>query len=313
MELNHLRYFQEVARTENISKAAKTLFVTQPALSVTIKKLETELGYPLFKREGNRIKLTEAGSCFLSYVNSMFSILEEGAEKARQVAEQADHVMRIASGFGIIRDLTSEYQAEHPEIRFETRCIPTDEIVRRLTSGRADLGLVMGDVNDSRLESRTIMTGRFFVCVNHEHPLAQYEGGSVRMADLEGQLLFCSNIAKTYETASGIFKKAGVSCNLLTLDEKDVLFSAADKGLGGVFCMPMKEISPETRGGELVWLPIADCDTLGRVVLLKRKEVYYTEEQGRFISFLERRFARNEAYIRSLLTQRGVEVPEEMR
>lgn len=313
MELNHLRYFQEVARTENISKAAKNLFVTQPALSVTIKKLETELGYALFKREGNRIKLTEAGACFLSYVNSMFSILEEGTEKARQVAGQAEHVMHIASGFGIMRDMTACYQAEHPELRFEVRCVPTDEIVRRLASGRAELGLVMGDVKDSRLESRTVMTGKFFVCVNREHPLAQHEGGSIRLADLEGQLLFCSNIARTYETASGIFKRAGVSCNLLTLDEKEVLFSAAEKGLGGVFCMPMREISANNNGDVLVWLPIEDCDTLGRVVLLKRREFYYTEEQERFIAYLERGFARNEGFIRETLTRCGVEVPAEMR
>ena len=65
IELSHLQYFKEVARTENISKAAKSLYITQPALSQIIRKMEGELGYRLFERTGNRIRLTEAGKCFL--------------------------------------------------------------------------------------------------------------------------------------------------------------------------------------------------------------------------------------------------------
>ncbi len=59
LELNRLRYFREMALPENISQAAKPLYITQPALSAIIKKLESEPGYPLFVRKGNKIRLTE--------------------------------------------------------------------------------------------------------------------------------------------------------------------------------------------------------------------------------------------------------------
>ena len=64
MELNQLHYFVEVARCENITRAAKELFITQPALSRVILRLEQELGTPLFDRHSGRVTLNEHGKAF---------------------------------------------------------------------------------------------------------------------------------------------------------------------------------------------------------------------------------------------------------
>lgn len=306
MELNHLKYFREVALAENISQAAKTLYITQPALSVTIKRMEAELGYALFVRKGNKIQLTEAGRCFLSYVNSIFSLLDEGIKKGRELANQADNVLRVASGFGVMRDMTDDYLAQSPELKIELDCYPTEEIIARLTGGQADVGLILGKARDIRLEERVIMTGKFYLCVNMEHPLAAKE--ILYMDDLEGQLIFCSNIANTHETVSRIMRKAGVNINLLTLDEKDVLFSAAEKGLGGVFCMPMLSVerSVNMRERGLSFIPIADCSEIGEVVLLRPKNNYYTEDQENYLRYIEQRFALNEQMLWADWTQRGL-------
>ena len=307
MELNNLRYFREVARTENISQAAKSLYITQPALSVTIKRLETELGYDLFVRKGNKIKLTEAGQCFLSYVNSVFSLLEEGVEKSRALANESVNEMRVASGFGVMRTITQEYLAENPNAKIRTKCYPTDDIIDKLINGRAAVGLVMGRVRDSRLDERVIMTGRFYIFVNDEHPLAHRD--YIHMADLEGQLVFCSNIAKTYQLASRMMQRACVNCNLLTLDEKDVLFAAAEKGLGAVLCMPMMDIHNETHSlaeSNCHFVPIADAPEVGEVVMLHPKDVYYTEEQEKYLRYVEQRFARCEQWIENDWKERGL-------
>lgn len=307
LELNHLRYFREVARTENISRAAKSLYITQPALSVTIKRLESELGYDLFVRKGNKIKLTEAGECFLSYVNSVFSLLEEGVEKSRELANRSGNELRVASGFGVLRDMAVDYLEENPGAKIRVKCYPTEEIVSRLINGRADVGFVLGHVRDSRLDERVIMTGQFYLFINEEHPLAQKS--YIHMADLEGLLLFCSNIAKTYDLASRVIQRAGVSCNLLTLDEKDVLFTAAKKGLGAVFCMPMMDVhnaAHDMTEEGCHFIPIVDCSEQGLVVELRPKDVYYTEEQGQFLRCVEQRFGRNEQFIREDWKARGI-------
>ncbi len=302
MELNHLRYFREVALSENISQAAKALYITQPALSVTIKKLEAELGYALFVRKGNRIRLTEAGQCLLSYVNSVFSLLDEGVEKARKLADQAGSALRVASAFGMVQHITDDYLGQRPEPRIEVSCCAVDEVVDRLIHGQADAGVILGHARDIRLEERVIMTTPFYICVNTEHPLAGRE--TLRVADLEGQLLFCSNISKTYEAATRLLESAGVSCNVLMLDEHKVLFSAAEKGLGAVFCIPMMN-SPGSGDSKFRFLPLVDACESGQMVLLRPKGRYCTEALEDYLHYLEQWFARNEELLRADVARRG--------
>lgn len=304
MELNHLRYFREVALSENISQAAKALYITQPALSVAIKKLEAELGYPLFSRRGNQIRLTEAGRCFLSYVNNVFSLLEEGVQKAREAAEQAGGVVRVQSGFGMVQHITAQYLAGQPEARIAVSCRPTAEIITALLRGQADVGVVLGHARDSRLEERVLMTTRYYICVNAEHPLAEKK--TLRMADLEGQLLFCSNIAGTYEATGRLLQNAGVNCNLLMLDEHKVLFSAAEKGLGAVVCIPMLNAPAMDEPPRFRFLPLADGCELGQIVLLRPKGGYATEAQAAYLRYLEQWFARNEQLLQEDLLRRGL-------
>ena len=310
MELLHLRYFKTVAETENISQAARQLYVSQPALSTAIKRLEKELGFPLFDRKGNRIILTEAGQCFQKYVNSIFSTLTEGIDKARQITNRDHERVRVVSGFGVIRGIAEDYVAEHPNSIIEATCCDTDEIYAELAAGEADIGLNMGSIADKRFTCRTLMTGRYYIAVNDEHPL--HDKKSIHLQDLNGQLLFCSNLAGTYDRGMRIFQKAGISCNLLTLDERNVLFSAAAKGLGGVFCMPMFiEKSRNSHQIDSIWhkvvlIPIQDCEDTGEVTLIARSDEFYSAEAMRFIDYIESRFAKNHAALQADLESRGL-------
>ena len=77
INFHYLRYFQAVAREGNLTRAARKLHVSQSAVSVQIKKLETQLGQDLFEREGRRLVLTEAGSIALEYADAMFRLGDE--------------------------------------------------------------------------------------------------------------------------------------------------------------------------------------------------------------------------------------------
>ncbi len=69
MNLHHLQFFQELARTQHMSKAAENLGISQPSLSYAINKLEQELGVPLVEPDGRNIKLTAFGKTYLNYIN----------------------------------------------------------------------------------------------------------------------------------------------------------------------------------------------------------------------------------------------------
>ena len=77
MEIQQLRYFLEVARLGNMTKAAEKLHIAQPALSQSIKRLEQDLGAPVFQRNGKRIQLNHAGNVLLKKIQPIMETLND--------------------------------------------------------------------------------------------------------------------------------------------------------------------------------------------------------------------------------------------
>lgn len=86
MELRHLRYFVAAAETENVSRAALKLHVSQPALSRQIRDLENEIGFCLLERTAKSVRLTDAGRAFLSDARALLQQADEAVKKARAIA-----------------------------------------------------------------------------------------------------------------------------------------------------------------------------------------------------------------------------------
>lgn len=309
MELLQLQYFQAVAQTQNITKAAEKLYISQPALSASIRRLEADLDIRLFERSKNSIVLTEAGRCFLECVNSSFQTLNEGTERARQISKFHQKRVRVVSSLAMVRSVGGEYLSEYPKASIDVAVCDSDELRHTLINGEADFGIHLGPITDKRLNNRVLLSSRFFVAVNQAHAFASRS--SVRLKELENIFLFCSNIAQTYEQAEDIFQKAGCNCTLLRLDEKDVLFEAARKGLGGVFCIPMlceqNQLARKNSAVDgVVFIPIEDCREEGKVVLVFRKGRTMSDEATQFGDYLAQRFHNIEQTTRAELARRGV-------
>lgn len=307
MELQQLHYFKTAAEMQNITRAAKKLYISQPALSASIGRLERDVGVRLFERHSNSIRLTEAGNCFLEHVNSAFAVLSEGVSKAKAIQNRKSNRVRVASALGMVRNLAEEYAGAGQESPVSVTTCDVEQMCSMLVNGEADFGICLEHIQDSRFSNRVLMWSRYFVALDPNHPLARKK--TVKLKDLEGIFLFCSNIARTYETARDILQKGQCKCTLLKLDEKDVLFEAARKGLGGVFCLPMlSKHNPMTSGvnPSVVFRPIEDCLDKGCVVLVYLKDGYLSEMADDFISFLSRRFYLIEESTTQALRECGV-------
>ena len=84
MNLSQLYYFRKLSELQHYTKAAKELYITQPALSDAIRSLEKELGVPLFQKEGRNVKLTRYGREFSAYVHDALRELDKGIEIMRE-------------------------------------------------------------------------------------------------------------------------------------------------------------------------------------------------------------------------------------
>ncbi|UWD48342.1 LysR family transcriptional regulator [Clostridioides difficile] len=121
MDLLQLKYFQVVARTENMTNAAKQLHVTQSALSKSIALLEMDLGIKLFNRKGRSIKLNYCGNIFLKRVDSILNLLDASTKEIKDLAcSEFDQIKLIVlTASGLILDVLSEFKKSHPNISFK--------------------------------------------------------------------------------------------------------------------------------------------------------------------------------------------------
>jgi DNA-binding transcriptional LysR family regulator len=120
MELTHLKYFLEVARTEHVTQSAKTLCIVQPALTHALHKLEEELGVKLFKTQGRNIKLTEIGEYFYKKVKPLYEDIESLPAQLRAMEnEQSATVnLNVLAASSFVTNAVILYKRNDPYLRF---------------------------------------------------------------------------------------------------------------------------------------------------------------------------------------------------
>lgn len=120
MELLQLYYFQKVARNQHISKTAEELNISQPSLSQSIRKLETELGASLFDRNGKNITLNQAGHIYLKYVDEVFLSLKNASLEINSLINKEEKVVSISvlAGSTLLPLYLKQIQDADEEINF---------------------------------------------------------------------------------------------------------------------------------------------------------------------------------------------------
>jgi len=127
MEILQLKYFCDAAQTQNFSKTAKKFFVPPSNISQTVKRLEAELGTPLFERQANKVTLNDAGVLFYRNAKAALDLLES-AEKSLKHAPAAQAIrINIHINRRIVMEVIEDFRKLHPDISFIT-VHSTDEI-----------------------------------------------------------------------------------------------------------------------------------------------------------------------------------------
>lgn len=144
--LSSYRIFYTVANTGNISKAAKELYISQPAISKSISKLEAELGTALFARSSKGVTLTEEGQVLYEYVERAFDSLNMGEENLKNYKELGIGHIRIGVSTSlckhILLDYLKDFIKENPNIKFSIDCHSTLNTIKLLKNDDIDIGLI---------------------------------------------------------------------------------------------------------------------------------------------------------------------------
>lgn len=182
MTLVQLRHLISLAQSGSFTKSAEALFLTQPALSRSIRALEDELGQPLFDRVGRRSMLTPFGIDALQRARQLVFDADELAGSGKQMRDGRAGTVRIGLGSGpgamLMTPLLKTMATSHPTVHLEIARGHTDVLIRRLRERELDALVVdarsLAPAVDLRLASLVEMRGAFMV--RADHPLTRWKG-----------------------------------------------------------------------------------------------------------------------------------------
>src|SRR4051812_10366609 len=159
MTLQQLTYFLAAAEHGSFSAAANTLLMSQPSLSEQIRRLEAELGVPLFVRAGRGIELTDAGRLLLPHAERTLAEAQAAAESVREVRDMSGGTVSFGffSGahYSLLGGLIQEFRGRHPGVKVRAIGQNSAEVADAVRDGTLEAGLVILPVDDRGLEVRT--------------------------------------------------------------------------------------------------------------------------------------------------------------
>jgi LysR family transcriptional regulator, hydrogen peroxide-inducible genes activator len=176
MELHQLRYAVRVAETLNFTRAAAELHLAQPSLSQQIRKLEQELGFPLFERGPARVQPTPEGTLFLPHARAVLDRLAEAALAAEEIrgVQRGQVTLGISpiAGAHLLPPLLRLARERLPGIELSTREGGLEELLVLLEQGAVDLAMVLLPVNDARFACTPLLDEEIVLVLPSGHPLA---------------------------------------------------------------------------------------------------------------------------------------------
>ncbi len=161
MTLQQLSYFVAAVEHGSFSAAAEALHMAQPSLSEQIRRLEAELGVPLFARTGRRLELTEAGRLLQPQAERTLDAAREAQESVREVRDVTGGTVEFGT-FGsahhyLLGGLVQDFRARHPTVRVRVVGQNSVEVADAVREGRLEAGLVVLPVDDRGLDVRPAM------------------------------------------------------------------------------------------------------------------------------------------------------------
>jgi DNA-binding transcriptional LysR family regulator len=253
MLLVHIEGFLEVARLNSVSRAAETLYVTQPTLTARLHALERELGERLFVRARHGMRLTDAGRAFMPYAERAVRALREGRRAIEELetghAGQLQLAAAPAVSTYILPAVLENFVAAHPRVEVAVKTGHSEDVLRMVLSDQAQVGLGRA-LRHPDVVLRPFYEEELVLVVAPDHPFGRQ--GKATMAELGSeQLIMFDRTSSYYEITHAAFLAAGVSLRgMMELDNIEAAKKMVERALG-VALLPGTAVRRELAAGVL--------------------------------------------------------------
>ncbi|MCI8407748.1 MAG: LysR family transcriptional regulator [Lachnospiraceae bacterium] len=192
MDIIQLQYFKIIAETGSLTKAAKILHVSQPAMSAMLKKLEEELNVELFDRSPNRIYLNRIGEIALIHVNNILRDIEQMKNDLISVAQQKLSLSIAFCDPGVQWFCVPRFSVAYPEIDIKDELYEGEEVEKLLKERVFDIIITPKKIQSSNMQSVSFLSDQVFLSVPSDSQLREYK--SVSLKDIPKQPLLYPQI-----------------------------------------------------------------------------------------------------------------------
>ncbi len=288
--LSAYRIFYATASTGNISKAAKELYISQPAISKSIQKLEENIGCKLFTRSSKGVALTEEGVLLYSYVKHAFDTLSSGEEKLQQALSLGVGHLNIGVSSTLCKHLLLPYLKEfikqNPHISISIACQSTNETLKLLDDNQIDIGLVgkpdhlrtihfdyLEEIEDIFVATRDYLRNLKARGITKSHILKH---STLMLLDKNNMT---RQYIENYLQTNHIFVQDSIDSSDL-----DLLIAFAKIGVG-VACVIRSFVKKELSDGTLIEIPLEIPIPKREVGFVYKNQTTQTRSLEQFISF----------------------------
>jgi len=239
-----LRFFNAVARHLSFAKAAETMHVSAPAVTMQIKELEAEVGMPLFERQGRKVSLTTTGEYMLVYSRKMLALLkdaEDAAARLQRIETGTLTIGMVGTATYFIPALLNTFLKEHEGIEVKLQVGNRSELVQWLQNSEVDIAIMGKAPDELPTRAEPFAANPLVFVASPEHPLAGESG--LRAEDLRQQAFIVREPGSgTRSAMESFFALARMQPRYsMELQSNDAIKQAvmANLGLGFYRCTPL--------------------------------------------------------------------------
>lgn len=304
---SNMSYVYEVYKEGSFSKAADKLFISQPALSATVKKVEKKIGTPLFDRSRNPVRLTECGKKYIKIVEQIMEMEEEFAGYVSNLNELSTGTLCIGGTYLFVSyvfpGILKKFHQLYPNVELSMVEGHTSQLEQKLFSGEIDLLMDNYPMNEELYEKRYVKTEHLILAVpaafksnaaakswslsaadiqNGVHKRKETYGVPLKMFE-EELFVFLKEHNDTRERVEDICKRAGIIPKVAwKLDQMLTTYHLTEQGMGISFISDTA-IKYLPKDLNVSYYKIDDPAAERNVYFYYRKNKYFTRSMEEFM------------------------------
>lgn len=291
MEMAQLEYFTRVVQEKGFSKAASSVFRTQPAVSIAIRRLEAEIGLPLFERNQKVPVLTEAGQVVYDYTQRILALRDEVGQAIRDLQNMKTGRVRVganeSTSLYLLPELILTFREQFPDVKVEIFRQVSSRLPRELLDRKIDFGLMAFEPVDRELEAFPVLKDELVLIMSPKHPLAGRS--SVKVKDLGNEPFVAHNVntgsrAKVIETFARQHTPLNITLELATVE---TIKRFVQKRVGLAF-VPRMCVREELARGVLVSVPVRGLTHNRTLFAAHRRGSHFSPAAAAFLNLLRK-------------------------